>query len=127
MYHSRAIPIGKSWVNSFTNKWGLKQIGVYLDVDYSKVEVLQEDKSKAATRDNVNNKTWQQQFANGVITLNEWVVATGGDEKADALYNKTVYEMGDAELEKVDKIVKLFKGSTTSDNQNQNQGNATNN
>jgi hypothetical protein len=61
---------------------------------FDHVDALQENKKEKADVDKVTGDTYQQRFLNGVATLNEWIIATGGDKvTTNPLYDKRLLEM----------------------------------
>lgn len=123
LYQNRVIPIAQSWCHSLSNFWNVLEADIYLDVTFDHLEVLQENKKEKSDRDNTNNKTWLQQFTNGIITLNTWVVNAGGQKvKNNGMYDKLIYEMSESELAIVKEILNIQKpGNTNNDQGNNNQ------
>lgn len=116
LYQNKAIPYSKDWCSSFTKFWEIDKDGFYFDMLYDKLPILQDDKKELATTDLQNNQTWLRQFTNGIITLNQWIVNSGGEEiTGNAMYNKSVYNMDETELAKVKEILNLQKPSNNVD------------
>lgn len=105
VYRNIAIPLAKFFCQRISSFLNIP--GIYLDVTFDHIEVLQADKDKKSSYDSRNNTTWLDQFTNGIITLNTWRVNIGEDKITDSLYDKLVYEMSEKELEKVKYIVNL--------------------
>lgn len=117
-YQNEVIPEAKSIALSLTNHWRLAEFGLYIDVSYDHVEVLQEDKQKRAESDWKNNETYRIRFLHGIITLNEWRVAAGLEKAKNKLYDKLIFDMDDTQRQIVSDIIKISKGGTGNDNQN---------
>lgn len=109
VYRTRSIPITESWCQSLTNFWQLKPAGIYLSVDYSHIEILQENKKQKADTNSVNTKTLFQQFQTGAIPMNEYLAQMGYEPPTNALYKKLIYDMTPEELAKVKEVLSLVQ------------------
>lgn len=93
------LPIGERIAQEYTTAFGLD--GFYVDVDTSGVSVLEENKKDRASVNQTEGLIFEKRFKNGVCTLNDWVVATGGEKSNDPMYDKRILEMSPEEIEKV--------------------------
>lgn len=111
LYHNVVIPIVRSYCQSLTTQLNLKEAGLYLDADFTQVDILQENKKDKATVDNINTKTMYRQFLAGVKTLNQWLAYNDDEQSTNPLYDKLIYDMTPAELAKVTEICTLVDGA----------------
>lgn len=106
VYDNVIIPEAKKYVQSLTRFLGLDKSGLYLDVDFSHVNVLQQrDKGRAETKKIISEKC-KQEFSNGLITLNDWRSQIGENMVDDPLYSKLIPHMTDEDMEKINRLVK---------------------
>lgn len=122
VYENVAIPRAKSFYQSLSTWLKLEESGLYIDVDYSHVALLQENLKEKSDVDFRNNQTYKLQFINGIITLNEWRVACGMEAVGgNQMYNKLILDMEPDEIAKLAEVAGIGKGSApASDNNNQN-------
>ena len=90
----------------------LEEVGLYIDVDFSHIHVLQENLKEKSAVDWRNNETARIRFNNGIITLNDWRQSCGLELVAIAMYDKLLYEMTPDELKQVETIMKLSGGNS---------------
>lgn len=110
-YQNIIIPEAQSLAQSLTNFLGLEAAGLYLDVSFEHIDVLQENKKEKSDVDSKNNDTWCKQFYNSVITLNDWRVNAGLELVAgNKIYDKLILDMEPEELAKIEAMAKLLKG-----------------
>jgi hypothetical protein len=112
VYETIAIPRAKSLYASLTSWLKLDEVGLYLDVDFSHIHVLQENLKEKSAVDWRNNETARVRFANGIITLNDWRKSCGLEVVINVFYDKLLYEMTPAELAQVEAIMKITGGSS---------------
>ena len=123
LYQNVVIPRTKSMCQSITSFLKLDEVGLYLDCDFSHVEILQADKKEKADVDWRNNETCRVRFTHSIITLNDWRVVAGYEPVTNSLFNKLLLDMTPDEVQQVQEILKLSKGGTTADNSQQQQNN----
>lgn len=108
VYASVVIPMAKEFCKMFTSFIGLDKSGLYLDVDFSDVDCMQDGmKTEEEVKKLVNDRC-RQQFLDGLITLNDWRGQIGEaqiEEKDNPLFSKLKFDMTDVELEIINKIV----------------------
>jgi hypothetical protein len=104
-YQNVIIPLAKSWCQSLTNFWGLDAAGIYLDVDFSQIEVLQANKKENAEVLEKNVVSYTKLYKDGAITYNEWLIALGYEAREG--YDKYIND-----LENVPMAVKIGVGGT---------------
>lgn len=108
VYASVVIPMAKEFCKMFTSFIGLDKSGLYLDVDFSGVDCMQDGmKTEEEVKKLVNDRC-RQQFLDGLITLNDWRGQIGEaqiEEKENPLFSKLKFDMTDEELEIVNKII----------------------
>jgi len=118
-YRNIVIPEALSIAQSITNFFKLDEAGLYIDVTFEHIEVLQENKKEKAEVDKANTDSWHKQFLSGVITLNDWRVNMGAEKvTGNKMYDKLLYDMTPEELSIVETISKLLKGGSSGNNQN---------
>ena len=108
VYASVVIPMAKEFCKMFTSFIGLDKSGLYLDVDFSDVDCMQDGmKTEEEVKKLVNDRC-RQQFLDGLITLNDWRGQIGEaqiEEKENPLFSKLKFDMTDEDLEIVNKII----------------------
>lgn len=108
VYASVVIPMAKDFCRSFGNFIGLDKSGLYLDVDFSDVDCMQDGLKTEEEVKKMVNERCRQQFLDGLITLNDWRGQIGEaniEEKVNPLFSKLRFDMTDEELEIVNKII----------------------
>jgi hypothetical protein len=126
-YQDVIIPIAKQYAEAFTNFFKLTNVRRYIDVNFSHIDILQEDKKDKALVDKTNGETYFQRFSCGVCTLNDWRVATGLEKINEPIYEKLLFQMDDTELAKVSAVLKLKSTSLSVGQQDQNNNNSNSN
>lgn len=115
LYESVAIPYAKSMVQSLTNFLKLNEAGLYLDVDFSHIKVLQENLKEKSGVDWRNNETYRVQFSYGLVTLNDWRIAFNMKPvTGKPIYDKLLFEMTPEQLTEVENIIKISGATKTS-------------
>lgn len=114
LYQRVAIPVAKQYAQSLTTFLKLEEVGLYLDVNFDHIEVLQGNRKEKAETEKIENESLSIQFQNGVITLNDWITKTGGEAVANQLYNKRLLEMTP---EQVTFVLSVIKNKPTSNEQ----------
>lgn len=110
VYTDTAIPICQKWCKTMSRFLGLDQLGFYIYPDFTKIDVLQENKKDLADTDNKNAQTNESLWRNGAITLNQWCVRQNLEQVAGiSLYDKTIYQMTPDEQAIVKTIMSLNK------------------
>lgn len=108
VYASVVIPMAKEFCKMFSSFIGLDKSGLYLDVDFSGVDCMQDGmKTEEEVKKLVNDRC-RQQFLDGLITLNDWRGQIGEaqiEEKENPLFSKLKFDMTDEDLEIVNKII----------------------
>ncbi len=120
LYNNVIIPRAKSLCQSLTNFLKLEEVGMYIDVSFDHIPVLQENLKEKSEVDWKNNETYRVAFLHGRVTLNDWRAAFKMQPVTkNKLYDKLVYDMDENEIAQVEKIVKLSaKGGGNNNNQN---------
>lgn len=127
VYTGVIIPMAKAFCNDLTHWLGYDTSGLYIDVDFSDVDCLQEGLlDRENVKEKVNNRC-AAQFNSGLITLNDWRAQIGEEEKDEneyPMFSKLKFDMTDAELAVLDKIMPSSGTNSTSNtgltNNNQN-------
>ncbi len=122
VYDNVVIPRAKSLCNSLTSWLGLDEVGLYLDVSFAHVHVLQENLKEKASVDWRNNETSRVRFTNGIITLNDWRKTCGLDAVVNGFYDKLLYEMSQEELAQVEKILSIAQAKSPGGGTNPGEG-----
>lgn len=130
VYENLAIPRAKSFYQSLTTFLKTEDAGYYIDVDFSHINLLQENLKEKSEVDWKNNETYRIRFANGICTLNDWRVSCKSEPvTGNKMYDKLIYDMEPDELNKVKEIMSLGRGVSAAANDNSNpnnNGNGTN-
>lgn len=106
VYANTVIPEAKRFTQDLTSFLGLTKSGLYIDVDFDHVELLQSgQKNRAQTKKIISDKC-KQDFSSGVITLNDWRAQIDESRVADPLYNKLILQMSDEELDRIQIVLK---------------------
>jgi hypothetical protein len=113
VYEAIAIPRAKALYKSLTTWLKLDEVGLYLDVDFSHIHVLQENLKEKSAVDWRNNETARIRFNSGIITLNDWRKSCGFEVVPNAIYSKLLYDMSPEELTKVEQVMKLSVGNSS--------------
>jgi phage portal protein BeeE len=108
LYINTVIPLAKKYALAYTQYFRLMEQAQpkYIDVDFSHVAVLQDDRSKEATAAKTEGDTWKVRFDNGLCSLNEWITAFNGTPGTDPMYSLKKYEMDETQLGKLNPIIK---------------------
>lgn len=104
-YTDVIIPKAKHYALLFTNAFAID--GHYIDVDVSDIEILQSNKKDEADTAKTNGDVFEKQFKHGICTLNDWIVAIGGEASSDLIYDKRLFEMSEDEIAKIKKYINL--------------------
>lgn len=113
VYMNIVIPEAKSFVRDFTRFTGLDKDGMYLDVDFSDVDVLQKgNNEKQKTLGIITNKC-KSEFLSGVITLNDWRAQIGESMINIPIYNKLVINMTSEEISKLKELNIIGQAKST--------------
>lgn len=106
LYENVVIPEATSLCEALNQFLGLENDGMYLDVSFDHIPVLQPNARDKADTDKVVADTCKMNFLAGVITLNEWLAKMGGDMVENPLYNKKILEMSDEEVAKIERFIR---------------------
>lgn len=106
-YTSVVIPWAKRYADIFTEAFEYRKERRYIKPNFEHIEVLQENKKEKADVDKVNTTTYELQWKNGVITLNDWIVASGYEKQTGPVFEKRLPEMTPQELEMVKSFINL--------------------
>lgn len=120
-YSDVIIPMAKRYAQSFTNFLKLDKVRRYVDVNFTHVDVLQENKKDKASYEKTMGEVYYQRFTAGVCTLNDWIIAAGGEKVSDPIYDKRIFQMEEEELAKVKAVLSLKSPVKPDNNQNANE------
>lgn len=115
VYCGTIIPLAKRFCEDLTRWLGLNESNVYIDCNFSDVDCLQNGMKEAEEVKKLVNDRCMTQFLAGMITLNDWraqIHESQLDEEEFPLFTKLRFQMTDAELAEVDKILKLQQTNT---------------
>ena len=101
VYTSVVIPEVGSWLDGFNRFLGLYDEGYYIDALWDGISILQENIQRRETAKSSISNRCRQEFNAGLITLNDWRVAIGRERKEDPIYNKTLLEMTQEEIDTI--------------------------
>lgn len=110
VYSNTVIPEAKKFCRSLTSFLGLDKSGMYIDVDFSGVSILQIREKDMAEKRKVISERCEKEFLGGVLTLNDWRSQIGESRVDNLLYDRLVYDMSKDELDLVRSIMSLSKG-----------------
>jgi len=118
LYQNVAIPLAKSRAEALTNFLKLREAGYYLHACHDHIEVLQVNRKEKAETSKVENETMLIQFTTGIITLNDWIAATGRQPvKGNALFDKRTAEMTEQELAIILPLLKIRATNNSNNDQ----------
>lgn len=106
LYENVVIPEAVSTCKVLNEFLGLENDGMYLDVSFDHIPVLQPNARDKAETDKIVTDTCKVNFLSGIITLNEWLSKMGGDMVDSPIYNKKMFEMSDDEVAKIERFIK---------------------
>lgn len=117
LYQNSIIPDAESNYEQWNEFFGLEDLNLKLEKDYSHITVLQEDQKTAADARLSRNNALKVEWRNGMITLNEWRIKNGedplSDERGKMYFPEYVAMFGDPDK------------PTVQNNQTNNNGNET--
>lgn len=118
LYQNSIMPDAESNYEQWNEFFGLEDLNLKLDKDYSHITVLQDDQKIAADARQSRNNALKIEWRNGMITLNEWRIKNGedplADERGKMYFPEYVANYGDPD-----------KPAALNNNQNNNNGNQT--
>jgi hypothetical protein len=79
LYQDAIIPEAESSYEDWNEFFGLKKLGLRMEMDYSHVAALQEDKVQKAQARKTTDEAMKIEWDAGLITLNQWLEALGED------------------------------------------------
>lgn len=106
LYENVVIPEAISTCKALNEFLGIEKDGMYLDVSFDHIPVLQPNSRDKADTDKITTETCKVNFLSGIITLNEWLSKIGGDMVDNPIYNKKIFEMSDDEVSKIERFIK---------------------
>ena len=106
LYENVVIPEAVSTCKALNEFLELENDGMYLDVSFDHIPVLQPNARDKAETDKIVTDMCKVNFLSGIITLNEWLSKMGGDMVEDPIYNKKIFEMSDDEVAKIERFIK---------------------
>ncbi|MBS1988746.1 phage portal protein [Candidatus Dependentiae bacterium] len=118
LFTNVAIPEAMQLAVLFSTILKLNDEGYYLYPSFDHVEDLQENKKEKSDVDWRNNETNRVRFQHGIITLDDWIVASGLEATNIPLYTKRIFEMTPEEQAMVKAIISVKGGGNSSGNAN---------
>ena len=106
LYENVVIPETVAYCKALNSFLGLEKDGLYLDVSFDHIPVLQPNERERASTRKMISEACRTNFFSGVITLNDWIAAIGGEKVPDKIYNKYILQMTDEELLKIERFIK---------------------
>lgn len=106
LYENTVIPETQAFCKSLNSFLGLEKSGLFLDVTFDHIPVLQVNAKEKAITDKMISESCKINFMSGVITLNDWISKTGGSRVDIEIYNKYIFQMSDEELFKIERFIK---------------------
>jgi hypothetical protein len=83
LYQDFTIPFSELIMEQIGSAFGMQDRSETIIKDFSHVSILQEDDVKKATALLIQNQGLKMQYEAGIITLDEWAIATGGEALPD--------------------------------------------
>lgn len=120
-YVNVVIPEARQFAKEITEFLGLENSGLYIDIDFSDIDVLKKGYKEEQESKAVLSKRCKEEFISGVITLNDWRARIGESKIENPLYDKFALEMSEEELNTVMKLYSQKNEKGTNDNSLQNQ------
>lgn len=106
VYNSVVLPEVNSWLEGFSKFLGLTDSGYYLDAVWDNVAILQDSvQRREIAKSSISNRC-KTEFNAGLITLNDWRVAIGRERLEQEIYNKTLLEMSEEEINSINQKIK---------------------
>lgn len=93
LYQGAILPEAKSLFTQLEAFFKLSDYNLSLDMDYSDVAVLQEDKGLQATARKTRDDAYAIEYDNNVVTRDEWRIANGEDAVTDGTGNLYKYQL----------------------------------
>lgn len=87
-YRDSIIPESDSRMEQFTQGIVSEGGGLYIWTDYTKVEVLQQDKMIIAQTRSTMSTTAEKEYKAGIITKNKWLELIGEEKSADPTFEE---------------------------------------
>lgn len=113
VYSSVIIPEANIFCKSLTSFLGLDKSGMYLDVDFSHIDVMSDGLHDKQKTKSVTSEKCRKEFLSGVITLNDWRAQIGESKVNDEIYSKLILQMNENELNRIRIILTLQNGRNT--------------
>lgn len=79
LYYDSIIPDAENFYEQLTSFFGLEELGLRLDKDYSHIPALQDDEVQKATARKTRNEAYRLEWESDLITRNQWREANGED------------------------------------------------
>lgn len=105
-YENTIIPEANNFCKALNSFLGLENDGLYLDVSFGHIPVLQPNAEKEAATKKLVSETCKMNFLAGVITLNDWIAAIGGERIGEKIYSKYILQMTEDELVRIERFIK---------------------
>ena len=105
-YSNVIIPHANMLVQALNKFLGLEKDGMYLDVDFKHIPVLQSDKKMEAETEKTLTEACKTNFWSSVITLNDWIAKLGGERVDNPIFNKYILSMTPDEVGRIRMITK---------------------
>ena len=109
VYSSVIIPEATRFCKDLTAFLGLEKSGLYIDVDFSHVDVMNEGFKEKQNTKAITSEKCRKEFLSGIITLNDWRAQIGESRVDDPIYSKLLLQMNDKELVRIQIISSLLQ------------------
>ena len=104
-YSNVVIPLVQEFLEKFSEFCGLYNDSMYLQADFSQVDTLVYSRREREEKNRIISEKCKMEFNMGIITLNDWRTQLDMERMDDALYDKTLLQMNDAEVARVRTIL----------------------
>lgn len=106
LYENTVIPETQTLCKKLNNFLNLDKSGLFLDVSFDHIPVLQANAKEKAITDKMISETCKVNFLSGIITLNDWIAKTGGTRIPEKIYDKYILQMTDEEILRIERFIK---------------------
>lgn len=105
VYTGVVIPMANRFCQEITEFLGIEQAGYYISCNFDGVDCLQSGLKKAEEVKTLVNARCSTQFANGLISINDWRAQIHESAFEAEVFSKTKFEMTDEELQFISRVI----------------------
>lgn len=93
LYQEIIIPDSENIYQQLNTVFNTAEYGIEITKDYTHVAALQEDRQLTAAARDLNDKSFEREFKNNVITLNMWRIGLEGEPVTDGFGDMYYHEL----------------------------------